>query len=96
MSVLFSNFLFLLLSNEICISSLCYFDFLHILMASNFVQYAHRKCVQHWCNEKGDITCEICHQVCFLNLILYVVCYFLTYQKKCGVLFPKQHPCCKS
>ncbi|KAH9773898.1 RING-CH-type domain-containing protein [Citrus sinensis] len=25
-------------------------------------QYAHRKCVQHWCNEKGDITCEICHQ----------------------------------
>ncbi|XP_076929980.1 uncharacterized protein LOC143594599 [Bidens hawaiensis] len=26
------------------------------------VQYAHRKCVQHWCNEKGDITCEICHQ----------------------------------
>lgn len=26
-------------------------------------QYAHRKCVQHWCNEKGDITCEICHKV---------------------------------
>ncbi|EPS64256.1 zinc finger family protein, partial [Genlisea aurea] len=24
--------------------------------------YAHRKCVQHWCNEKGDIICEICHQ----------------------------------
>lgn len=37
-----------------------------ILMSSIFVQYAHRKCVQHWCNEKGDITCEICHQVCFL------------------------------
>lgn len=30
------------------------------------IQYAHRKCVQHWCNEKGDITCEICHQVCLL------------------------------
>ncbi|KAF9674449.1 hypothetical protein SADUNF_Sadunf10G0128400 [Salix dunnii] len=27
------------------------------------LKYAHRKCVQHWCNEKGDITCEICHQV---------------------------------
>ncbi|XP_071707034.1 uncharacterized protein [Rutidosis leptorrhynchoides] len=26
------------------------------------VKYAHRKCVQHWCNEKGDIICEICHQ----------------------------------
>ncbi|KAK8508138.1 hypothetical protein V6N13_055590 [Hibiscus sabdariffa] len=26
------------------------------------LKYAHRKCVQHWCNEKGDIVCEICHQ----------------------------------
>ena len=25
-------------------------------------QYAHRRCVQRWCNEKGDTTCEICHQ----------------------------------
>ncbi|XP_042488264.1 E3 ubiquitin-protein ligase MARCHF11-like isoform X3 [Macadamia integrifolia] len=25
-------------------------------------EFAHRKCVQLWCNEKGDITCEICHQ----------------------------------
>ena len=33
-----------------------------------FAQYAHRKCVQHWCNEKGDITCEICHQVSFTYL----------------------------
>ncbi|KAL6548888.1 hypothetical protein OROHE_008733 [Orobanche hederae] len=26
------------------------------------LKYAHRKCVQRWCNEKGDVTCEICHQ----------------------------------
>ncbi|KAI3516686.1 hypothetical protein L1887_15643 [Cichorium endivia] len=26
------------------------------------LKYAHRKCVQKWCNEKGDIMCEICHQ----------------------------------
>ncbi|KAG4170889.1 hypothetical protein ERO13_A12G177600v2 [Gossypium hirsutum] len=26
------------------------------------LKFAHRKCVQHWCNEKGDINCEICHQ----------------------------------
>ncbi|KAF8094935.1 hypothetical protein N665_0348s0018 [Sinapis alba] len=26
------------------------------------LKYAHRKCVQRWCNEKGDTTCEICHQ----------------------------------
>ncbi|KAL1802974.1 hypothetical protein DCAR_0934631 [Daucus carota subsp. sativus] len=26
------------------------------------VKFAHRKCVQRWCNEKGDITCEICNQ----------------------------------
>lgn len=33
------------------------------LLPFGLVQYAHRKCVQHWCDEKGDITCEICHQV---------------------------------
>ncbi|KAJ1443203.1 Zinc finger, RING-CH-type [Sesbania bispinosa] len=26
------------------------------------LKYAHRKCVQRWCNEKGDTTCEICQQ----------------------------------
>ncbi|VFQ76493.1 unnamed protein product [Cuscuta campestris] len=26
------------------------------------LEFAHRKCVQRWCDEKGDITCEICHQ----------------------------------
>ncbi|KAF7059080.1 hypothetical protein CFC21_066028 [Triticum aestivum] len=26
------------------------------------VKYAHRACVQRWCNEKGDVTCEICHE----------------------------------
>eukprot|EP00249_Psilotum_nudum_P010673 c22693_g1_i1 orf=570-1502(+) len=29
---------------------------------SGSLKFAHRKCVQHWCNEKGDTTCEICHQ----------------------------------
>ncbi|CAL9089270.1 uncharacterized protein LOC135623463 [Musa acuminata AAA Group] len=26
------------------------------------LKYAHRKCIQKWCNEKGDTTCEICLQ----------------------------------
>ncbi|KAJ0840138.1 putative transcription factor C2H2 family [Helianthus annuus] len=26
------------------------------------LKYAHRKCVQRWCNEKGNTTCEICLQ----------------------------------
>nr|GMD21930.1 Protein involved in mRNA turnover and stability [Ipomoea batatas]GMD26653.1 Protein involved in mRNA turnover and stability [Ipomoea batatas] len=26
------------------------------------LKYAHRKCVQRWCNEKGDTLCEICNQ----------------------------------
>ncbi|KAJ4782202.1 RING/FYVE/PHD zinc finger superfamily protein [Rhynchospora pubera] len=26
------------------------------------LKYAHRACVERWCNEKGDINCEICHQ----------------------------------
>jgi RecJ-like exonuclease len=35
------------------------------------LKYAHRKCVQRWCNEKGNTICEICHQVyTFFLLIL--------------------------
>ncbi|KAH1098048.1 hypothetical protein J1N35_014969 [Gossypium stocksii] len=26
------------------------------------LEYAHRRCVQRWCYEKGNTTCEICHQ----------------------------------
>ncbi|KAL9274826.1 hypothetical protein AKJ16_DCAP12077 [Drosera capensis] len=26
------------------------------------MKYAHRRCVQMWCNEKGNIVCEICCQ----------------------------------
>ncbi|KQK09233.1 uncharacterized protein LOC100844675 isoform X3 [Brachypodium distachyon] len=26
------------------------------------LKYAHRICIQRWCNEKGDIICEICLQ----------------------------------
>jgi len=29
---------------------------------SGSLKYAHRKCVQRWCNEKRDTICEICHQ----------------------------------
>ncbi|XP_054807622.1 uncharacterized protein LOC129309892 isoform X1 [Prosopis cineraria] len=29
---------------------------------SGSLKYAHRKCVQRWCNEKGDTICEICQQ----------------------------------
>lgn len=27
------------------------------------LKFAHRKCIQKWCNKKGDITCEICNKV---------------------------------
>ncbi|KAK9271563.1 hypothetical protein L1049_001924 [Liquidambar formosana] len=26
------------------------------------IKFAHRKCIQDWCNEKKGITCEICYQ----------------------------------
>ncbi|KAL2329541.1 hypothetical protein Fmac_017122 [Flemingia macrophylla] len=29
---------------------------------SGTLKYAHQKCVQRWCNEKGDTICEICQQ----------------------------------
>ncbi|XP_054825334.1 uncharacterized protein LOC129322898 isoform X2 [Prosopis cineraria] len=31
-------------------------------LCSGSLKYAHRQCIQRWCNEKGDITCEICLQ----------------------------------
>ncbi|WMV28324.1 hypothetical protein MTR67_021709 [Solanum verrucosum] len=42
-------------------------DVEHSLPTSLFLflgwtMYAHRRCVQRWCNEKGDTICEICHQ----------------------------------
>lgn len=42
----------------------------HLILSIFLFQYAHRKCVQRWCNEKGDITCEICHQV---NYVITVI-----------------------
>ncbi|XP_026436026.1 uncharacterized protein LOC113333872 [Papaver somniferum] len=27
------------------------------------LKYAHRKCVQRWCDEKGNTTCEICQEL---------------------------------
>ncbi|XP_010552011.1 PREDICTED: uncharacterized protein LOC104822461 isoform X2 [Tarenaya hassleriana] len=29
---------------------------------SGSLKFAHRKCIQRWCNEKGDTVCEICLQ----------------------------------
>ncbi|CAO2818735.1 unnamed protein product [Amaranthus hypochondriacus] len=29
---------------------------------SGTVKFAHRECIQKWCDEKGDIICEICLQ----------------------------------
>ncbi|KAF7827707.1 E3 ubiquitin-protein ligase MARCH2 [Senna tora] len=29
---------------------------------SGSLKYAHRKCIQQWCNHKGNTTCEICLQ----------------------------------
>lgn len=38
--------------------------------AVGWMQFAHRKCIQRWCDKKGNITCEICNQVgvCFILL----------------------------
>ncbi|KAL6840050.1 hypothetical protein ACP4OV_029860 [Aristida adscensionis] len=34
------------------------------------LKFAHRKCIQRWCNKKGNITCEICNQVYSPNYIV--------------------------
>ncbi|KAK9049324.1 hypothetical protein SSX86_031707 [Deinandra increscens subsp. villosa] len=38
---------------------------------SGSLKFAHRKCVQRWCNEKGDTICEICHKVISLASFIY-------------------------
>ncbi|KAK9057227.1 hypothetical protein SSX86_022062 [Deinandra increscens subsp. villosa] len=39
---------------------------------SGTVKFAHRDCIQRWCDEKGNTTCEICLQVCLSNYILHM------------------------
>lgn len=36
------------------------------------LQFAHRKCIQRWCNKKGGITCEICNQVLYFAYSQYI------------------------
>ncbi|GER29925.1 RING/FYVE/PHD zinc finger superfamily protein [Striga asiatica] len=54
---------------------------------SGSLKYAHRKCVQRWCNEKGDIICEICHQAS-LNFVLFCWVYAKAQQFKPGYTAP--------
>lgn len=45
---------------------LCFARVLILILLNNCVfvgQFAHRDCIQRWCNEKGNTTCEICLQV---------------------------------
>ncbi|MED6128316.1 hypothetical protein PIB30_096511 [Stylosanthes scabra] len=37
------------------------------------LKFAHRKCVQKWCNRKGNTICEICNQVFSPNYSLPIV-----------------------
>ncbi|CAN1758655.1 hypothetical protein LINPERHAP1_LOCUS6871 [Linum perenne] len=43
-------------------SSIANLLFLRKMILLFVTGYAHRKCIQRWCNEKGDTICEICHQ----------------------------------
>ncbi|RVX08716.1 hypothetical protein CK203_010801 [Vitis vinifera] len=38
-------------------------DHVQNMEALVLVMYAHRKCIQRWCNEKKSIVCEICQQM---------------------------------
>ncbi|XP_058753763.1 uncharacterized protein LOC131626946 [Vicia villosa] len=54
-------------SNTLVQCRICHDEDLELNMdtpcsCSGTLQYAHRICVQRWCNEKGDTTCEICQQ----------------------------------
>lgn len=40
------------------------------------MQYAHRKCIQRWCNQKGNTKCEICLQVFEFFSCFWFLCAF--------------------
>lgn len=41
-------------------------------------QFAHRDCVQRWCDEKGNTNCELCLQVRFLHSF-FIFFFFLKF-----------------
>ncbi|KAK8703128.1 hypothetical protein V6N13_021457 [Hibiscus sabdariffa] len=59
------------------------------------VAFAHRKCVQRWCDEKGDITCEICHQYFVSShssvTFIFVTCHLLLRQRLLQLISGKSH-----
>ncbi|KAG6469061.1 hypothetical protein ZIOFF_073759 [Zingiber officinale] len=75
----------LLIYLKILISSMRHFESWFSTLVSTIVgtlQFAHRKCVQKWCNEKGDTTCEICLQVCLSdNLSVFLILIVTSFQQ---------------
>ncbi|KAF1874864.1 hypothetical protein Lal_00007479 [Lupinus albus] len=45
-----------------CNGSLKKLDYEYVSSLVLAMQFAHRKCIQRWCNKKGNTTCEICNQ----------------------------------
>ncbi|KAM0015713.1 putative E3 ubiquitin-protein ligase MARCH [Helianthus debilis subsp. tardiflorus] len=54
---------------------------------SGTVKFAHRDCVQRWCDEKGNTNCEICLQVRFIYRFVFV------YTTKTGLTDSPCYPC---
>lgn len=63
---------------------------------SGTVKFAHRDCIQRWCNEKGNTTCEICLQVLyflttlqlsFFAIFTYFVIIFTSFYEKKSLIF---------
>ncbi|KAK6927892.1 Protein of unknown function DUF3675 [Dillenia turbinata] len=52
------------------------------------LKYAHRRCIQRWCNEKGDTICEICHQEMAIRSLIDVVVFGRLQQFKPGYTAP--------
>ena len=63
--------------------SICFPQQNFIFLLFSCFQFAHRDCIQRWCNEKGNTTCEICLQVCiwvlsskFFFFFFLMFCFF--------------------
>jgi hypothetical protein len=52
------------------------------------LQYAHRGCVQRWCDEKGSTICEICLQVCPIDRPIILPDSFALFTHRSSLFYP--------
>lgn len=84
-----SRFSFLATFIYLSIYILCFLCCFSKVLSLCTFQFAHRDCIQRWCEEKGNTTCEICLKVLILFsffFIMIIVSVSLSFFTSCLVI----------